>query len=310
MRRATRPGTARRRRPPGPGRDALEEVARGVEKSVTFRRQATCATCDGSGSQSGHRPETCATCGGQGRVRVQQGFLPMVAACPRCRGEGRIVTHPCTTCRGGARCKKEVTLKVPVPAGIGGGIRCGWTGRGPGRARGQPGDLYTVIREAEHPFFERDGDHLVCEVPITFPQAALPGPDLGADAGGPGPRQGTRRDAVGAHPAPARQGAAQRRGPRPRQLVRLQIETPESLTPRQRSWSSTPCRASTPATAAGRASWTSSRSFSSSFGPLRRDRDLLHQALDEALGVLVGAQQPSVAPATWTRWARTRRPGP
>ncbi|MEZ4471702.1 MAG: DnaJ C-terminal domain-containing protein [bacterium] len=189
-----------------------------MEKSVTFRRQATCATCDGSGSQSGHRPETCSTCGGQGRVRVQQGFLPMVAACPRCRGEGRIVTHPCTTCRGGGQVQEEVTLKVPVPAGIGGGIRCGWTGRGPGSARGQPGDLYLVIREAEHPFFERDGDHLVCEVPITFPRP-------------PGARSRCRRwrarPASRCPPGRSRGAscacaarAAQRRGPRPRRSAR------------------------------------------------------------------------------------------
>ena len=235
-RRATRPGARHGDDVRLPFPVTLEEVAAGGEKSVTFRRQATCATCDGSGAQAGHAPVTCDACGGMGRVRVQHGFLPMVTGCPRCRGEGRIVTHPCGTCRGNGLVQEEVTLKVPVPAGSGEGHTLRLDGEGGQGVRGgQPGDLYLIIQEAEHPFFERDGDHLVCEVPISFPQAALgsnisvPTLDGKARVKVPSGTQSGRVLRLRGKGLPNVEG----RG-RGDQLVRLQIETPVDLSPRQR----------------------------------------------------------------------------
>ena len=152
----------------------FEEAATGVEKEIVIPRMEMCATCRGSGAKAGSQPVTCKTCRGTGQVRFSQGFLTVSQTCSRCRGEGRIVEHPCAACRGLGQTKAERTLTVKVPAGVETGTRLKLAGEGEAGVRGGgPGDLYVVIVVKEHPLFTRQGDHIYCEVPVSFAQAAL-----------------------------------------------------------------------------------------------------------------------------------------
>ncbi len=152
----------------------FEEAATGVEKEIVIPRLEVCATCRGSGAKAGSQPVVCKTCRGTGQVRFSQGFLTVSQTCSRCRGEGRIVEHPCATCRGLGQTKAERTLTVKVPAGVETGTRLKLAGEGEAGVRGGgPGDLYVVIVVKEHPLFTRQGDDIYCEVPVSFAQAAL-----------------------------------------------------------------------------------------------------------------------------------------
>jgi molecular chaperone DnaJ len=152
----------------------FEDAASGVEKEIVIPRLETCATCRGSGAKAGSQPVVCKTCRGTGQVRFSQGFLTVSQTCSRCRGEGRIVEHPCATCRGLGQTKAERTLTVKVPAGVETGTRLKLAGEGEAGVRGGgPGDLYVVIVVKEHPLFTRQGDDIYCEVPVSFTQAAL-----------------------------------------------------------------------------------------------------------------------------------------
>lgn len=152
----------------------FEDAATGIEKEIVIPRLETCATCRGSGAKPGSQPVVCKTCRGTGQVRFSQGFLTVSQTCSRCRGEGRIVEHPCAACRGLGQTKAERTLTVKVPAGVETGTRLKLTGEGEAGVRGGvPGDLYVVIVVKEHPLFTRQGDDIYCEVPVSFTQAAL-----------------------------------------------------------------------------------------------------------------------------------------
>ncbi len=128
----------------------------------------------GSGAAAGTQPVTCPTCRGAGQVTFQQGFFSVARTCSHCRGTGRIVAEPCKTCRGEGHVAVERTLQIRIPAGVDNGsqLRIGGEGE-PGAQGGPSGDLYVVLRVAEHAFFKRDGTHLVCEMPIGVAQAAL-----------------------------------------------------------------------------------------------------------------------------------------
>ena len=154
----------------------LEEAARGAEKTIRIPAQEECGTCHGSGAKSGTQPKTCPTCGGAGQVRIQQGFFSIQQTCPKCHGSGRIIPEPCTTCGGAGRVKRQKTLEVKIPAGIDDGMRLRHGGQGePGVNGGPAGDLYVEIHIKQHPVFQRDGDDLHCEMPISFTTAALGG---------------------------------------------------------------------------------------------------------------------------------------
>ena len=155
---------------------SLEEAARGVEKTIRIPVQEECSTCHGSGAKPGTQPKTCPTCGGAGQVRIQQGFFSIQQTCPKCHGSGRIITDPCGDCHGAGRVKKQKTLEVKIPAGIDEGMRLRHTGYGePGVNGGPSGDLFVEIHIRQHPVFERNGDDLHCEMPISFVTAALGG---------------------------------------------------------------------------------------------------------------------------------------
>ncbi|MEN0020455.1 MAG: molecular chaperone DnaJ [Planctomycetota bacterium] len=160
----------------------LEDVLSGTERDVSFTRLDVCQTCTGSGAKPGTKPEQCSTCKGQGKVQQAGlgGMFRMVTACPSCRGRGTIVKERCDTCRGSGREKKDRTLSVKIPAGVSGGQAVRVQGEGeppPPEAsptgQGVRGDLHVVIRVAEHDLFEREGHHLLLEMPISFTQASL-----------------------------------------------------------------------------------------------------------------------------------------
>src|SRR5580692_5661797 len=139
----------------------LPEAVFGRQVEIEVPRLSECDTCHGSGAAKGSTPVTCDTCGGAGQVRVSQGFFQLQQTCPRCRGSGSIIRNPCDTCLGQGRVRRTRKLSVKVPAGVDNG--------------GPPGDLYVEVQVREHAIFERDGEHLSCEVPVSFATAALGG---------------------------------------------------------------------------------------------------------------------------------------
>jgi molecular chaperone DnaJ len=152
----------------------FEEAASGVEKEIVIPRMEICQACRGNGAKPGSQPVVCRACRGTGQVRFSQGFLTVSQTCGQCRGQGRVLEHPCPSCRGLGQVKAERTLTVKIPAGVETGTRLKLAGEGESGVRGgPPGDLYVVITVQEHPIFARHGDDLYCEVPISFTQAAL-----------------------------------------------------------------------------------------------------------------------------------------
>ncbi len=152
----------------------FEEAAFGAAKEVTIPRLEECSTCAGSGAKPGSKPKVCQTCGGAGEIRVSQGFFAIAKTCPACGGAGRIVDKPCEDCRGRGQRELERTLSVKVPPGVNDGTRLRFVGEGEaGRSGGPRGDLYVVLSIKPHPLFQRDEENVLCELPLSFPQAAL-----------------------------------------------------------------------------------------------------------------------------------------
>lgn len=153
---------------------SFEGAAQGVTTSVNITSDVTCHTCHGTGAKPGTSPHTCPRCGGRGVLDDNQGFFSLSSPCPQCRGSGYVVDDPCTTCRGAGVEKKARQVKVRVPPGVNDGQRIRLQGRGgPGRNGGPNGDLFVVVRVAEHPLFARQERHLTITVPVTFPEAVL-----------------------------------------------------------------------------------------------------------------------------------------
>ena len=154
----------------------LEEAANGKDAQIRIPSWDDCETCHGTGAKPGTKPITCTTCHGAGAVQMRQGFFSVQQTCPQCQGKGKIIPDPCTSCHGQGKIKKQKTLEVKIPAGIDDGMRIRSTGNGePGTNGGPPGDLYIEIRLKKHDIFERDGDDLHCQVPLSFTTAALGG---------------------------------------------------------------------------------------------------------------------------------------
>lgn len=152
----------------------LLDAAFGTEKVITVPRWEGCDYCGGTGSKPGTHPINCPTCGGRGEIRYQQGFFSVSRTCNHCRGEGKIIKEPCGVCHGKKKIEKERRISVRVPAGVETGTRLKLAGEGEaGEFGGSPGDLYVIITVLSHPIFVRDGNDIICEVPISFPQAAL-----------------------------------------------------------------------------------------------------------------------------------------
>jgi molecular chaperone DnaJ len=155
---------------------SFEEAANGCEKEIRINKAERCDDCNGSGAAEGSRWSTCPTCKGRGQVVTARGIFSLAQTCPNCRGAGRVVDKPCRHCHGVGRRDQASTIKLRIPAGVDTGSRLRSAGNGEAGARGgPPGDLYVVLRVAPHDIFERDGDDLLCEVPIPFTLAALGG---------------------------------------------------------------------------------------------------------------------------------------
>ncbi len=157
---------------------SLEEVATGVERVLRFERADVCERCTGRGAEPDSTPKTCRTCGGYGQVERQTtvGFFVTrtVVDCPACRGRGQTIDKPCKQCGGNGRSRSPVEIAVKVPPGVHAGQRVRVRGEGePSRSGAVRGDLHCIVQVRPHPFFERDGDDLICRLPISFTQAAL-----------------------------------------------------------------------------------------------------------------------------------------
>lgn len=157
---------------------SFKEAAFGTSKEVKLSLWDICETCKGSGTKQGTQRETCKKCGGSGQIKYTQntflGSMTSVRPCDACHGEGTIIKEPCPTCSGKGRTRKAKTIEVDIPAGIDHGQSIRIQGKGePGEKGGPNGDLLITVYVQEHPIFERRGNDVYCEIPITFVQAAL-----------------------------------------------------------------------------------------------------------------------------------------
>jgi len=154
----------------------LEQAVQGDNIQITVPGTRECDSCDGSGAEPGSQPEGCDTCGGMGQVRMQQGFFSVQQTCPSCGGDGKIIKDPCKACHGRGRVREEKKLSVRIPEGVDTGDRIRLAGEGEaGENGGPPGDLYVEVHVRPHPIFQREGNDLLCEVPISFGTAVLGG---------------------------------------------------------------------------------------------------------------------------------------
>jgi molecular chaperone DnaJ len=215
----------------------FEEAARGIEKTIKFQRLTTCDACNGTRAKSGAAgARQCPNCRGTGQVRTQQGFFSISTTCPQCRGEGQTISDPCPKCQGQGRVRKAESLSVKIPPGVDNGSRLKLRNEGEAGFGGGPsGDLYVVIHVKEHALFVRQDNDVIIEVPISFPQAAL-GTEIEVPT-----LEGKVHLKI---PAGTQSGKVLRlKGKgiidlhgygRGDQLVRVSVETPRSLTARQR----------------------------------------------------------------------------
>lgn len=169
--------------PSGPHRGAdlrydmevtFEEAVTGAEKEVSLTKLEQCEHCHGSGGESGSGRKVCPTCGGRGQVVMSRGIFSIAQTCGRCEGAGQIIEKPCKVCGGAGRREKTSKIKLKIPPGVDTGARLRSAGNGEAGLRGgSPGDLYVVLHVKPHEIFQRDGDDLLCDVPVQFVQAAL-----------------------------------------------------------------------------------------------------------------------------------------
>jgi len=173
--------TRRGRRRVQPGADVrcdltidLLEAARGTTKTIRFQRREICPRCRGSGAKPGTQPESCRYCGGRGQIVQRSGFISIQTTCPACGGAGAVIREACPECRGEGTVLKQVQREVRIPAGVDNDTRLRLDGEGDVSLQGgPPGDCYVFISVREHPFFRREGQHLICQVPISYSQAVL-----------------------------------------------------------------------------------------------------------------------------------------
>jgi len=152
----------------------LEEAATGCEREISVAKLDRCETCGGSGAEKGSAVKGCPTCGGRGQVMMSRGIFSIAQTCPHCKGHGRILEKPCKSCHGEGRQERSSKIKLKIPPGVDSGTRLRSTGNGEAGFRGgAQGDLYVILHVAAHEIFQRDGDDLHCEVPVSFVQAAL-----------------------------------------------------------------------------------------------------------------------------------------
>ncbi len=152
----------------------LEEAAFGAEKEIKLNRAEHCEKCEGSRMKPGTDKSVCSQCGGKGQVRYQQGFFAIARTCSACRGEGEIIASPCTDCRGTGKSKVNKVMNIKIPQGVDSGMKLRIEKEGEAGDKGAArGDLFVIIHVKKHEFFHREENNLICQVPISFTQAAL-----------------------------------------------------------------------------------------------------------------------------------------
>lgn len=215
---------------------SFEDAAFGTTTKILVPRWERCPDCDGTGAKSKDKIVTCTACRGTGQIRMQQGFFSISRTCSRCGGEGKQITDPCNTCRGRKRVERERTLSVKIPAGVETGTTIRLSGEGElGAHGGPPGDLYVYLMVEEHPLFQREGQDVICAVPISFVQAAL-----GAEIDAP-TLTGSTKLKIPAGTQPGQTFRLKGKGfPHLRgsgigdQLCRIVVEVPSKLTAKQK----------------------------------------------------------------------------
>ncbi len=213
----------------------FEEAAFGTEVTVKIPRPKRCDVCEGTGSKTKQR-RTCPTCGGAGEVRFTQGFFAVARTCNQCGGSGQAVADPCKTCKGSGKTESITELSVKIPPGVDTGTRVRLAGEGePGEMGGPPGDLYVVVQVRPHAIFHREEYEVLCELPLTFVQAALgaqldvPTLDGMVKMKVPEGTQSGKIFRLKGKGIPHLQGSG-----RGDQHVRVTVETPQSLSSKQR----------------------------------------------------------------------------
>lgn len=153
---------------------SFEEAAKGVDKELAITNYVSCKTCQGKGCATAAGIKKCTRCRGAGQVNEQRGFFSMSMACPQCNGEGQIITDPCKDCHGAGLVKEKQHVKVHIPAGVDNGMRLKMSGYGDAGPGGGPaGDLFVFITVEKHEMFERDGNDVMIDLPLSFSEAAL-----------------------------------------------------------------------------------------------------------------------------------------
>ncbi len=213
----------------------LLEAARGVTKTVTFTHHRKCKECDGSGARPGTKPEKCKYCAGHGQVIQSSGIFRVQTTCPACHGAGSVIKTPCVECDGNGLVSERVEREVTIPAGVDSQTRLRLSNEGDSSPQGgQPGDAYVFIEVREHPLFHRDGQNLICSMPISYSQASLgatvevptlDGPEEMKIPAGTQPGDVFKLRGRGM-PDPRRRGTGDL-------LVQVHLEVPKNLTPRQ-----------------------------------------------------------------------------
>jgi len=213
----------------------LIEAARGVSKTVEFERHEVCGDCQGTGAKAGSARLTCSYCGGRGQVVQSTGIFRVQTTCPSCHGAGSIVKEPCPKCRAAGYVRQRVKRDVQIPAGIDDQMRVRLPGEGDPSTNGGPrGDCYCFIKVKEHPLFQRDGQHLIVRIPISYSQAALgstievPSLDGPVDLRVPAGTQSGELFKVRGRgmPSPRARGVGDL-------LVQVNIEVPKTISPKQ-----------------------------------------------------------------------------
>jgi molecular chaperone DnaJ len=216
---------------------SLDEAFSGKTAQIRIPTSVACEACSGTGAKTGTKPKACPTCAGAGRIRHAQGFFTLERTCPACQGRGQVIDSPCPSCSGAGRATRERMLSVNIPAGVEDGTRIRLSGDGEAGVRGGPaGDLYIFLSLAAHAFFQRDGADLHCRVPISMVTAAL-----GGEFEVPTIDGGKTRVKVPEGTQSGRRFRLQDKGMpvlRSKQTgdmyVQVVVETPQSLTKRQR----------------------------------------------------------------------------
>jgi molecular chaperone DnaJ len=216
---------------------SFEEAMKGAEKEVVLNNYLTCSQCEGSGAASSSSIKKCSRCRGSGQIHQTRGFFSMTSVCPQCYGKGKTITDPCSECHGDGRVKKKQHIKIKVPAGVDTGMRLRMTGYGDaGEGGGPSGDLYVFISVESHSVFQREGDDILVELPLSFSEAAL-----GCKKELPTPHGGSCRISI---PEGTQNGKVLRvkgegspnvhgRG-RGDMLVKVSVETPVNLNDKQK----------------------------------------------------------------------------